>query len=440
MITWRKLMRSAQFLLPNVIFAVVTCCQHGPVIYSVTPNFGSQGTDFIVNLVGNDFSTACGGDPILVIDGSRIEGVSADFPSHSTETEITCTLHIAPNARLGAHTIVVQNAYSGMSDPFTFLVTCPGCPPPPELLNVYNQSGLPLIPGGPPVTFEFIGTNFLNNNPQVQIDGPGISFPSGNIIVQDVGGIDYFDLPITADASATSGLHNVRVTTDGGTSNDLALTVDASQPPSGTPGPTPYLSGITPRHISKSGLWGVWVKFQGTGFGCCPQIIVDANSTVQNFSAWPTNQANPDEVVVGLTSADPAGTDTSVTVRIFNPLTNQTSDGQILFVDDLVPGAPVVTSYTQSIELPPDADADFTIFGQNLLGVTEQSFSGIPGLTFSNVQPVAGNPPDRVFSCHVHADATTPVTGDEATNLIITTTNGQSHPFSFEIYPPPLPP
>jgi hypothetical protein len=166
--------------------------------------------------------------------------------------------------------------------------------------------------------------------------------------------------------------------------------------------------------------------------------MVDPNNTVQTISSLPTDQANPDQVVVGSVDGfDPTGTDTFVTVRVRNAQTNMISDPYILFVDDPVPGAPTVDSCSPFPDyLQPNSDRDLEILGENLLGVTEQSFSGIPGLTFSNIQFYPGVPPDRGFQVHVHADGSVRLRGDEASNLIITTPNGQSNPIWLPILPP----
>src|SRR5207248_1374834 len=141
---------------------------------------------------------------------------------------------------------------------------------------------------------------------------------------QGGGGIDYFFLQITADANVTTGIHNVRIITDGGTSNDFALGVNGSQPPpSPTPGSSPVLSRITPSHIGRDpfvSLPSEYIKFEGsgfTGFGIYREVVVD--NYPQLAITLPTYEANPDTIAVGVIST--AVPDTSLTVRVHN-LTN----------------------------------------------------------------------------------------------------------------------
>jgi hypothetical protein len=62
MITWRKLMGWAQFILPNVIVVVIDCCSNTPRADSITPTFGFQGTTFDVAITGSRF-VDCKRDP-----------------------------------------------------------------------------------------------------------------------------------------------------------------------------------------------------------------------------------------------------------------------------------------------------------------------------------------------------------------------------------------
>ena len=448
MITWLKLFGSA--LIATVLYCCDNCYYHfSPVLNSVSPNVGTQGTDVVVTLIGAHFGDpdpTANVFPYILIDGVNDggnDGLSTTFNARVdpwTETSITFTLHIDATARAGAHTIAVQA--NGVTSPLPFSVTCPGAPPPPELINIENVDHVPLVPGSA-VTFQVVGINFsINSNLQVQTDRSDISFPSGPYNVQEGGGTDYFSVLITADANARPGDHEVWVSGDCGQSLPVNITVDASQPPPGpSPGGPPKLNGITPMLITQIAAGSipgtVAVKCEGSGFGIEPQIVVDQNNTIGLFAELPTYQANPDQVVVGLTTPFPGGTDTSVTVRVQNTQTGMTSNALILHLAPPNAGAPFVQDLGNSVPL--NGDQDFTMFGQNLEGVTAKSFSVIPGVTFSNVQPDPDPryPPGTAIDFHVHVDGSAPVTGDEATNLTITTSKGQSNPFVLEIYSPP---
>jgi len=437
MIAWPKLIGSAKFLLPLVIAVSSDCCHCEnslpPTIDTMSPNIGTQGTDVVVTMTGS-FS-----NPLVVIDG-KIGGVigevSTDFSTpYPGGTSITVTFHIGPNAHVGRHFVSVFMQDIGLgSEPQDFAVICPGCPPPPELVNVTNPSGDSLVTGGPPVTAKIVGTNLSRPSAQLRIDPTGISFPPGPYNVQNDGTYDYFLVPLTAAANAPTGLHYVRVITDGGTSDAVELNLISSQPANTpTPGATPYLKSVTPVHITMNSIAPVYIKLSGNGFcgfSIYREVVVD-QFLYPLEGSW-TYQSNLDQVVVvavstyGLSQPGPA-----LMMRVHN-LTNDTySDSLPVFLDGIRPGAPYVTNVSGAVFLGGDVDA--FISGENLDGITAQSFSGIPGLTFSNVHSDPNYPADQGFWVHVHADMNAPVTGDEATNLTITTLHGQSNLFGFAV-------
>ena len=460
MITWRKLMGSGQMILPNMFFlaAVRWCapCAPSPVCNSLTPNIGNQGTDVRVTLAGDHLGGCHFSPPVIGIQGSDVSLVFDPSVDPWNDVSVTFTLHIPPNASPCYHEIDVLTDRGGMSgvNSIPFLVSYPGCPPPSQLLNVFIYSGGPLVPGGPPVTFQFEGTNFANNNPQVQVSfgGPGLAF-STPYNLQSSGGLDSFLVDVTANACC---IYDVTVTTNGCSFGHQAIVVDASQPPpSPTPGAPPFLSKIfsgdvqNPAHITKyaSTTQGgtVSLKFEGTGFGTNSEIIVDFNNFIQQIVEV-TGATTPDTVRTGrIYFYLPAGTDPAVTLHVHNLDNDTLSNGVLLILDEPDPAAPVVNTAYFLIngfavtEMPQNSDADLYIYGQNLEGVTEQSFSGVAGLTFSHVSyPIEG-----AVRVQVHADANAPLSADEVTNLTVTNFDGtrtrRSNPFWIGIVPAPPP-
>ena len=441
MSTWHKLMGSAQFLMPNLVVAFVQCCSNHPHADSITPNYGSQGTTFDVAITGSHFLDCyMDTEASLLIDGNgyyQCTDFCWDYLEGWNDAYLPATLHIGSGVWRGNHTIAVQT--DGGVSSLNFTVTCPGCPPPPQLFTVVSQHAAKLMPGGT-VTFIFEGANLLNNNLQVQIDGFDVHAAPGPYNVQNNGYFDYFSADITADRTAAGSVHQVYLTTDGGNSNPGYITVDASQtPPSPAPGGKPSLNKIIPMpptHITRfaSQFTQVSVKFEGTGFGARHEILVDQNSTISGFTILNEYQSDPDQVMVGLPNMNlPTGSDSSVTLRILNDDNGTMSDPYVLFLDDPVPLAPVVTeALFVGGPIHQNSLADLYIEGQNLQGVTEQGFSGVPGLTFSSL--FYWN--DGALQVHVQADATAPLSADEATNLVITTAHGQSNLFWVQILPP----
>lgn len=465
----RKLKSCAYSLL--VIAVSLFCGGCLPIIQSITPNTGDQGTqDLEVTLTGTGFDDGTTVRPDVVIDGYYISGNPPPRPSPpptgvagylTSWTDSTITLKLFINgpgdpypAYLGAHTIVVETKY-GFSDAATFYVTCPGCVPPPTLSSVAAQSAnAGLVPGGSSV-FLFIGTNLFNNNPQVQIDGSGVTPDTAPPVVQQIGCpncLDYFYLPITAATIATPGLHNVWVTTaggtsrvlttGGGTSNVLSLSVNASTPvPSASPGATPQITRISPTHLCKCG-GQVDIKVEGTGFGQAlqPNIIFD-NPNIGGVTTYPTHQANRDRVVVARVLIPDDIPDTSVAVRVQNQSDPPyaTSDPYILILDQKAQTGvgSVVVRYAIGTSVELGGHGHLTIEDADNLPAGNPPpvfFYGIPGLRF-------GTPYWSPLGLEVDVDADgtppPPITGDEATNLRIGSPAGAGYPFAFRVVPPP---
>lgn len=426
-------------LLSVVVLALVTGCfdicpdpSFGPYFGDpVAPNFGRQGTDIQVTFSGTNFD--CNSPPSIVTDG---DGVTADPPLSWMDTEIVFILHIAPNARLGAHRLAVETV--SVSDPAVFMVYCATCGPPPHLTFTSPDA---LIQDSTK-SFEFTGSNFLvAKTLEVHIDGPGISVSPGTPTVHTSGTEDYFYLGVTADATAATGAHDVYVKTDGGQSETRQIYVFAPQPPPPTPGPTPNLQTVSPMHVTKASggiIEKVYVKCGGVGFGSANDvngrlIEIEGSNGTTGQAAIQTYQAIADRTAVFefVPASDVYPTDTAVKVRVSNTATSQTSGDLLLILDP--PSAHPLFAYVDAVvgTLKPGGDVDCYIFGQNLQNTNERSFSGIPGLTFSNVQAL----PTQVI-VHIHADVGTPVTGDDATNLTIKTSDGESNPFGLLISPP----
>ena len=453
-ITWRKFLALALFSLPIAIANGLYCCSQTPRADSITPDYGFQGTDFDVAITGSHFVDCDpAGFPHIWIDGflcgthGGTDGVQGCDPQGWTDTYVPVHLTVAGTARLGVHTVAVATDNGGVTSPLKFTVTCPGCPPPPILWNVESRFGEKLVPGAPApgpapvaVSFQFSGQD-LNHNPQVQIAGPGISFPPDPITVQNISGTDIFFLDITADATATSGMHDVTVTTAGGTSATLEIEVDASQPsPNASPGPTPDLRSITPMQIGNisNNQGQISIKAEGSGFGTRHDIILEnAAGFYRDAGVEATYQADPDKVAVVIAQIIDTLPDSCLTVHIHSIDNNTDSDRLVLCLNPINQNAPLVTGVSGVLNRGGDADVIF--IGENLRNVTPLSFTGIRGLTFSNFQALLNIPPDNGFQAHVHSDFTTPISGDEATNLVLTTSQGSSPPFFFRIFPP-LPP
>jgi hypothetical protein len=205
------------------------------------------------------------------------------------------------------------------------------------------------------------------------------------------------------------------------------------------------LGRITPTVITRfaSQFTNVSIKFQGTGFGLNHEIVVDSNSTISGFATLNEYQSDPNQVVVGIPTMNlPTGPDALVTLRVHNLSNGTMSNPYVLLLGDPDPNAPVVTAnFFVGGPIHQNSSADLYLEGENLQGFNAQNYqiclSGIPGMTFSNFRltaPIFGGA--QAFYVTVHADASAPISADEATNFIITTADGQSNPFFVQILPP----
>jgi hypothetical protein len=164
----------------------------------------------------------------LVIDGNvdRGAGVSVAGPlTFVSEFQLQGALNIDANAPIGHHTIAVGDHFGISAYAADFFVTCAGCPPQPQLLNIkpVDPPHAQLYQGSQ-VTFRFYGLNLQNGNPQLGIEyDDGISYPhSGFTVFQDpLTGLDYFDALISAAPNAGTHYHDALVITTGGNSNSL---------------------------------------------------------------------------------------------------------------------------------------------------------------------------------------------------------------------------
>lgn len=184
------------------------------------------------------------------------------------------------------------------------------------------------------------------------------------------------------------------------------------------------LTQITPNHLAKGTQW-VTFKCVGSGFGNAPEVISD-NPALVPITYWGYH-VSQDSFVVGIVVIPETFADSSVMLRVRNGITDITSNALPLFVDEPDQDAPFGYGIFDAVQQ--GGEADGTLYGRNLDGVTELSFSGIPGLHFSNVQSYCCG-----VSFHVRSDPSTPLTGNDVTNLTITTANGRSNPFMFGVY------
>lgn len=422
-------------------------CVGPAVIYSISNSAGGSwaypGT-VEITVAGTNF----GFRHTLVVDGDGmntgvrgIKVLSYDSTVADDTTTIVATLEIYSDAPVGQHLITVYRYLDETRTPsinrwesnaVAFEVRCGGCQPAPALQSVAPTDSRPLAAGQ--ASLRFLGTNLpsapeLHTAPRVVFPDSGITSVSSPmpIEVHDQGVLQYFDVEIFIPGDVTTGLHTAYVVTNGGQSNSVPFTVVGNGAPGPTPAGTagPMLSAVTPTHVGKG--TEVFIKCKGSGFGVSRQVTTDPPLNVTTYSVS-SNTVDPDEVAVAkIANPDVSG---PIRVRVQNLIDNKITDEFIIFSDDILPGVPVAQGTTGS-GVHRGGSFDLEVFGANLEGITDASWSGIPGLTFSNT--TYGSFHTKV---HIAADATAPLTADEATNLTVTIPGkGQSPPFLFRVFP-----
>ena len=200
--------QAASTVSPSAIgTAVVTVTSPpvAPILTSIAPNSGTQGTKVPVTLAGSNFQSGA----TVAVSGT---GVSVTGVTVVSSTQITATFVIAATAATGAHSVTVTTG-AGTSAPQSFTVNTP--PAKPTLTSLTPNAA----PRGATVNVTLTGTNFTSPA-TVAVQGGATSV--SNVVVVN-------STTITAtfhvSSSATRRSRNTTVTTSAGTSNALPFTV-----------------------------------------------------------------------------------------------------------------------------------------------------------------------------------------------------------------------
>ena len=184
----------------------VTAPPAAPVLSSVTPNSGTQGTSVSVTLAGSNFQAGAA----VAIGGS---GVSATGVTVVSATKITATFVIAATASTGAHSVTVtSSAGSSAAQPFT--VNAP-VPAKPTLTSLTPNAAT----RGSTVTVTLTGTNFTTP--------ATVTVQGGTVSVSNVVVVNSTTVTASFHVSSTAGRRSrdTTVTTAAGTSNARSFTI-----------------------------------------------------------------------------------------------------------------------------------------------------------------------------------------------------------------------
>jgi hypothetical protein len=372
----------------------------GPVLTSITPTSGNRGTTGLsLALVGSGLSGATSVN--FSGGGIMVTGITVN-----SDTSITATVNISPNAAAGAKNVTVT-ALGGNSNAVTFTVTVP----PVGLFSITPNTGA----RGTAQAVTLTGISFQTGaNPAtgITVTGGGMTV-TGFTVVNDTTITANFVITPTAALAA----RNVTVTTAGGRTTPVTFTVV-------NPG-TPVLVSITPA----SGL-------RRTAAAANPVAVVLAGS---NFTAGSTvNVVAPANglTVTGVTVVSPTQIDATfntTTTAVIGPrsISVTTPGGTSGPVTYTVLG-PVLTSITPTYSLRGQGAAvPVMLFGTGLTGTTAVSLSG-GGVTVGPITVVSDTQVNTTFTIGADAAGT-------ARNVTVTAPGGVSNSVALTVVIPPTP-
>jgi hypothetical protein len=185
----------------------VTAAPVPPVLSSIAPSSGVQGTSVAVTLSGSQFQPGA----TLAVGGV---GVSVTNVAVAGTTRITATFTIAATAATGAHSVTVGTS-GGTSAAQPFTVTAP-VPARPTLGSLTPDGAR----RGGTATVTLKGTNFTKPA-TVNVQGGDVAV-SNVVVVNSTTATATFRV----GRSAARGSRNITVTTQTGTSNALPFSVE----------------------------------------------------------------------------------------------------------------------------------------------------------------------------------------------------------------------
>ena len=254
-----------------------------PTLTSVSPSSGAPGANVPVTLTGTNFIA-----PVTVIvSGSGVTPASVNVVS---STSITATFQIDPAAALAGYSVSVQTT-NGTSGGATFTVAQPT----PTLTSISPSSAS--LNSATAVTLT--GTNFTAPA-TINIAGSGVT--ASNVSLTSSTQIS---ATINVASGATTGTHNVSVSTPVATTSSVAFSVNGN---TGGGGTTPSIVSISP----SSGAVGTTIRVTING------------RNLTNLSAIPIFVTGSGVAVSSVTPVGTTGTTISATFTIAATATKST--------------------------------------------------------------------------------------------------------------------
>jgi len=363
---------------------------NGPVLTSIAPASGNQGTAVAVTLTG----TGLTGTTAINVSGG---GIAVSALTVVSNTSVTATFTISAGATASARNVTVT-APGGTSNAVTFTVTGTAAS---GLTSIMPNTGA----RGTTQAVVLTGTG-LTGATAVNVSGGGGGAPNGVTVTSfTVVNDTTIDATFTISATAALTARNVTVTTAGGTpTGPVTFTIVA-------PG-TPVLSSISPA----SGLRGtpIAVTLTGTNFttGATVNVVAPANGltvtgvTFVNATTITATFNTTGTATIGprsITVTTPGGTSGPATYTVLGPVLASISPNQA------ARGTTVAVS----------------LFGSGLTGTTAIAVSG-GGVTVSGIAVQNDTQVNATFT--ISATAT-----GSARNVTVTAPGGTSNAVAFTV-------
>jgi uncharacterized protein YjbI with pentapeptide repeats len=341
-----------------------------PALTTIAPLTGVIGTSVAVTLTGSTLA----GATLNPGPGITATGVVA------TDAQITATLNIAATAALGPRSITVTTA-GGTSNAMTYTIN----PPTPTLTTIAPLTGVT----GTSVAVTLTGTNLAG---ATLIPGAGITATGL------VASATQITATLNIAATAAQGPRSITVTTAGGTSNAVTLTINP---------PTPTLTTIAPL----AGVLGTSVAVTLTGTNLTGATLNPGTGITATVGAVTATQITATLAIAGTAPVGPQ----SITVTT----AGGTSNALTITINPPLPTLAIVAPSTGAI----GTSVAVTLTGAHLTGATLNLSAGI---TAASVV---------VTDTQMTATLAIAATAALAQSITVTTPNGISNTLMFAAIP-----
>ncbi|GAB4108877.1 MAG: hypothetical protein Kow001_07740 [Acidobacteriota bacterium] len=206
----------------SIPFQVTAQTVSAPTIHTLQPSSGISGTSFAMTILGTNLS---GATQVTFTPGTGIQVQNLQ----SSPTSVSVVLQVLAGAAVGTRQVTVTTV-GGVSNPLNFTISSPSGQTPVITSLSPNRAKVGSFQGISILGSRLTGVTSIN------------VVPSAGIVVSNlsVSGDSSVWATLEVQGGAAVGDRQVSVTSPGGTSNSLILTIVPENPP-------PYLRSINPK-------------------------------------------------------------------------------------------------------------------------------------------------------------------------------------------------